>query len=151
MNLKSKIAYVLLLFSLSSCVITERLLINEDNSGTIIYEMDGSSMMTMLEEKMGKPEDTSKKGKKKSKKESLVVSGSNNIGVQQLTNKLNNMLQTYGTTIDLSNPINLFQSEDAKVSKLVKDVRRLFGSDHTHCQFQVRVRRVHGGIHWLRQ
>ena len=69
MNLKSKIAYVLLLFSLSSCVITERLLINEDNSGTIIYEMDGSSMMTMLEEKMGKPEDTSKKGKKKSKKE----------------------------------------------------------------------------------
>ncbi len=69
MNLKRKIAYVLLLFSLSSCVITERLLINEDNSGTITYEMDGSSMMTMLEEKMGKPEDTFKKRKKKSKKE----------------------------------------------------------------------------------
>ena len=69
MNLKSKIACVLLLFSLSSCVITERLLINEDNSGTITYEMDGSSMMTMLEEKMGKSEDNSKKSKKKSKKE----------------------------------------------------------------------------------
>lgn len=62
------------------------------------------------------------KALKKSKNESLVVSGSNNIGVQQLTNKLNNTLQSYGTTIDLSNPINLFQSEDAKVSKLVKDV-----------------------------
>ena len=62
------------------------------------------------------------KALKKSKNESLVVSGSNNIGVQQLTNKLNSLLKAYGTTIDLSNPINLFQSEDAKVSKLVKDV-----------------------------
>jgi molybdopterin-containing oxidoreductase family iron-sulfur binding subunit len=62
------------------------------------------------------------KALKKSKNESLVVSGSNNIGVQQLTNKLNNMLKSYGTTIDLSNPINLFQSEDAKVTKFVKDV-----------------------------
>ena len=69
------------------------------------------------------------KALKKSKKESLVVSGSNNIGVQQLTNKLNNMLQAYGTTIDLSNPINLFQSEDAKVSKLVKDVVAGAGPD----------------------
>ena len=69
------------------------------------------------------------KALKKSKKESLVVSGSNNIGVQQLTNKLNNMLQTYGTTIDLSNPVNLFQSEDAKVSKLVKDVTSGKGPD----------------------
>jgi molybdopterin-containing oxidoreductase family iron-sulfur binding subunit len=66
--------------------------------------------------------DVAIKALKKSKKESLVVSGSNNIGVQQLTNKLNNLLQAYGTTIDLSNPINLFQSEDAQVAKFVKDV-----------------------------
>ena len=69
------------------------------------------------------------KALKKSKNESLVVSGSNNIGVQQLTNKLNDLLKAYGTTIDLANPINLFQSEDAKVSKLVKEVVSGTGPD----------------------
>ncbi|MEN9699830.1 MAG: hypothetical protein RLZZ301_1028 [Bacteroidota bacterium] len=59
---------------------------------------------------------------KKSKNESLVVAGSNHVGVQQLANKLNQLLGAYGTTIDLANTLNLHQSEDAKVMKLAADV-----------------------------
>ena len=59
---------------------------------------------------------------KKSKKSSLVVAGSNNTGVQQLANELNNLLGAYGSTIDLANTINLHQSEDAKALKLAAAV-----------------------------
>jgi molybdopterin-containing oxidoreductase family iron-sulfur binding subunit len=59
---------------------------------------------------------------KKSKKSSLVVAGSNHTGVQQLANELNNLLGTYGSTIDLANTINLHQSEDAKALKLAAAV-----------------------------
>jgi molybdopterin-containing oxidoreductase family iron-sulfur binding subunit len=59
---------------------------------------------------------------KKSKKESIVVAGSNNIGVQQLANQLNNMLGAYGSTIDLNTTINLHQSQDAQALKLAADV-----------------------------
>ncbi|MDP4799112.1 MAG: TAT-variant-translocated molybdopterin oxidoreductase, partial [Crocinitomicaceae bacterium] len=59
---------------------------------------------------------------KKSKKSSIVVAGSNHIGVQQLANELNNLLGAYGSTIDLANTINLHQSEDAKALKLAAAV-----------------------------
>lgn len=59
---------------------------------------------------------------KKSKKEAIVVAGSNNIGVQQLANQLNDLVASYGNTIDLTNTINLHQSEDAKALKLAADV-----------------------------
>jgi molybdopterin-containing oxidoreductase family iron-sulfur binding subunit len=59
---------------------------------------------------------------KKSKKESLVVAGSNHIGVQQLVIQLNNLLGAYGSTLDLNNTINLYQSEDAKALKLAANV-----------------------------
>lgn len=59
---------------------------------------------------------------KKSGKNSLVVSGSNNKGVQILTNKLNAVLGAYSTTINLANPVNLFASEDAKMQSLVSNV-----------------------------
>jgi molybdopterin-containing oxidoreductase family iron-sulfur binding subunit len=59
---------------------------------------------------------------KKSKKEAVVVAGSNHIGVQQLANQLNSLIGAYGSTIDFSNPINLHQSEDAKALKLAADV-----------------------------
>ena len=62
------------------------------------------------------------KSLKISKKESLVVCGSNNIGLQLLTNKLNNILGAYGTTIDANNPIQLYKSEDGKVQKFVSNV-----------------------------
>ncbi|MFN5653112.1 MAG: TAT-variant-translocated molybdopterin oxidoreductase, partial [Flavobacteriia bacterium] len=66
---------------------------------------------------------------KKSKKSSLVVAGSNHIGVQQLANELNNILGEYGSTIDLSNTIELHQSEDAKALKLAANVAAGKGPD----------------------
>jgi len=59
---------------------------------------------------------------KKSRKESLVVCGSNNIGLQVLTNKINNQLNSYGTTIDLDNNVQLFQAQDSQVEKLVSRI-----------------------------
>ncbi len=73
--------------------------------------------------------DEAVKALKKSGKNSLVVCGSNNVGLQILTNKLNNLLKAYGNTIDLSNTINLFQGNDTKVQKLVKDVLSGKGPD----------------------
>ena len=62
------------------------------------------------------------KALKLSKKESLVVCGANNVGLQLLTNKLNNILRAYGTTIDANNPIQLYKSEDGKVQKLASNI-----------------------------
>ena len=59
---------------------------------------------------------------KSSKAKSLVVCGSNNTGLQLLTNQLNQLLGAYGTTIDLSNDLKLFKSDDAKVITLAADV-----------------------------
>ncbi|MEX2484489.1 MAG: TAT-variant-translocated molybdopterin oxidoreductase [Brumimicrobium sp.] len=52
----------------------------------------------------------------------LVVSSSNNAGVQVLVNKLNHTIGAYSSTININNPIELFKSEDDKMMKLVKDV-----------------------------
>jgi len=59
---------------------------------------------------------------KKSKSESLVVAGSNNKAVQVLVNKLNEVLGAYSTTINLNDPIHLFQSEEKKVQRFVNQV-----------------------------
>jgi MoCo/4Fe-4S cofactor protein with predicted Tat translocation signal len=66
---------------------------------------------------------------KKSKKSSLIVAGSNHIGVQQLANELNNLLGAYGSTIDLANTINLHQSEDEKALKIAAAVAAGKGPD----------------------
>ena len=66
--------------------------------------------------------DEALKSLKATKGESIVVCGSNNKAVQILANKLNSVLGAYNTTINLNNPINLFQSQDHKVAKLVADV-----------------------------
>lgn len=59
---------------------------------------------------------------KRSKNESLVVCGSNNLAEQLLTNAINNQLKAYGTTIDLSNDVRLFQSNDAEADKLFSSI-----------------------------
>ena len=64
-----------------------------------------------------------------SKGESIVVSGSNNPGVQILTNKLNNALGAYGTTINLNEQVRLFRSEDERMSKFASDVIAGRGAD----------------------
>ncbi|OUT71771.1 MAG: hypothetical protein CBB76_03250 [Crocinitomicaceae bacterium TMED16] len=63
--------------------------------------------------------DAAVKSLKESGKESLVVCGTNNTGIQQLVNEINNVLGANGTTIDLYNELNLFQSEEARMLDLV--------------------------------
>lgn len=59
---------------------------------------------------------------KSTKGESIVVAGSNRKSVQVIVNAINDALGNYAKTINLSNPIELFQSEDAKMDALVKDM-----------------------------
>lgn len=53
---------------------------------------------------------------------SLVVAGSNDVGVQMLVNKINSMLGNYGSTIDLDNHLNIKQGDDAAVEQLIADM-----------------------------
>lgn len=57
-------------FLLTSCSITEKMIINEDGSGKFSYEIDGSKMMSMMGSAF--KEETTKKEKKKGKKESDI-------------------------------------------------------------------------------
>ena len=66
---------------------------------------------------------------KKNKKNALVVCGSNNVGLQLLTNQLNSLLESYGTTIDLNNDLKLFQGDDKKVQAFANQVIAGKGSD----------------------
>ncbi|HLW29471.1 MAG TPA: TAT-variant-translocated molybdopterin oxidoreductase [Brumimicrobium sp.] len=59
----------------------------------------------------------------------LVVSGSNNTGVQVLVNKVNSIIGAYESTINLNNPVQMFASEDDKMMKLVGDVLAGKGPD----------------------
>lgn len=58
----------------------------------------------------------------KTKGESLVVAGANDVSVQVLANKINSVLGTYSTTININNPVNMFASEDEKMNMFVKDL-----------------------------
>ena len=52
----------------------------------------------------------------------LVVSGSNNKGEQILVNAINNLLGSYGATIDFANPSYQRQGDDADVQALVREM-----------------------------
>ena len=52
----------------------------------------------------------------------LVVSGSNNVSIQVMVNKLNHVIGAYKNIINVNNPINLFQSNDAEMMNLVKNI-----------------------------
>ncbi len=66
--------------------------------------------------------DAAYKALKSSGANSLVVAGSNNVAVQLLANKLNEVIGAYTATINVNNPINMFQSNDAEMNAFVKDV-----------------------------
>ncbi|GAB3267719.1 TAT-variant-translocated molybdopterin oxidoreductase [Larkinella harenae] len=53
----------------------------------------------------------------------LVVSGSNDPNVQVVVNALNNLLGSYGTTIDLSRPVNYRQGNDAAMNAFIADAK----------------------------
>jgi molybdopterin-containing oxidoreductase family iron-sulfur binding subunit len=81
-----------------------------------------SSVASTLKESAKKAADQAIASLKKSRKESIVVCGSNNVGLQILTNKINNLLNSYGTTIDMNNSIEMFQAQDTQVEKLVNKI-----------------------------
>ncbi len=80
------------------------------------------SAPSTLDEAAKRIADKAIKSLKASKAESLVVCDSNNTDVQMLVNRLNAVLGAYTTTININDPINLYRSEDAKMSSFVKDV-----------------------------
>lgn len=53
------------------------------------------------------------------KGESLVISGTNNLQIQLTVNAINNLLGNYGTTIDLTRPLNLKQGNEADMARIV--------------------------------
>jgi MoCo/4Fe-4S cofactor protein with predicted Tat translocation signal len=55
------------------------------------------------------------------KGESLVVSGTNNVDIQLLTNAINAMLGNYGSTIDTAASLNLKQGNDEELKALSDD------------------------------
>lgn len=97
-----------------------------EQASVLAYILKGfgvsTDVSTELPESAKKVADLAIAELKKSKAESLVVSGSNNKAIQILTNKLNEVLGAYTKTINVNNPVNLFRSEDAKVQQFVGDV-----------------------------
>lgn len=54
---------------------------------------------------------------------SLVVSGSNDPDVQVIVNAINNLLGSYGTTIDIASPIYMRQGNDEAMAQFVADLK----------------------------
>jgi molybdopterin-containing oxidoreductase family iron-sulfur binding subunit len=52
----------------------------------------------------------------------IVVSGSNDAGVQTLVNAINNMLGNYGSTLDISKPLYVKGGVDSEMNQLVADM-----------------------------
>lgn len=52
----------------------------------------------------------------------LVVAGSNDKAIQVVVNAINDMLGSYGSTINLNNPVNFRQGNDEAMASLVSDV-----------------------------
>lgn len=85
----------------------------------ILKGLGGASAIAVtLSDVQKKDADAAIKALKSSRKDSLVVCGSNNVAEQLLTNAINNQLKAYGTTIDLNNDTKLFQSNDQEADKL---------------------------------
>ncbi len=81
-----------------------------------------TGVSTKLDAATTKVADLAFESLKSSKKESLVISSSNNPAVQTLVNKLNSVLGAYAVTINVNNPVNLFASQDEKMNQFVKEV-----------------------------
>ncbi|GAB4052331.1 TAT-variant-translocated molybdopterin oxidoreductase [Spirosoma litoris] len=58
-----------------------------------------------------------------SKGKALVVSGSNDPNVQIVVNALNNLLGSYGTTIDINTPVNYRQGNDQQMSAFISEAK----------------------------
>lgn len=58
-----------------------------------------------------------------SKGRSIVISGSDSVAVQRIINAINQTLENYGSTIDLSNQSNQFQGDDTKVNEVLTSMK----------------------------
>jgi molybdopterin-containing oxidoreductase family iron-sulfur binding subunit len=58
-----------------------------------------------------------------SKGRSIVMSGSNNVGIQIIVNRINNMLGNYPQCIDLNNNLNIASGIDGDILNLVNDMK----------------------------
>lgn len=65
MNQVKGIVFLIFVFALTSCSITEKMIINENGSGKFSYEIDGSKMMSMIGNTTKDEKSTKKKGKKR--------------------------------------------------------------------------------------
>ncbi|QJW91862.1 TAT-variant-translocated molybdopterin oxidoreductase [Spirosoma taeanense] len=59
----------------------------------------------------------------RSRGRALVVSGSNDPNVQIVVNALNNLLGSYGATIDLNTPVNYRQGNDQQMNAFIDEVK----------------------------
>lgn len=58
------------------------------------------------------------------KGKALVVAGANDVATQVLVNAINSVLGSYGTTIDLDNPVNKFAGNDSELVELIGEMNR---------------------------
>ena len=97
-----------------------------EQANVLSYMLKGfgvsSSVSSKLRTDVQKKADKAIASLKSSGAESLVVCGSNDTSVQILTNRLNKAIGAYTTTININNGINLFASEDEKMTSFVTDV-----------------------------
>jgi molybdopterin-containing oxidoreductase family iron-sulfur binding subunit len=56
------------------------------------------------------------------KGKSIVVSGTNDLGIQLIVNAINHLLDNYGKTIDLNRPMHLRQGKEEEMANLVKEM-----------------------------
>lgn len=96
-----------------------------EEEAVLKYILSGlRGMSGTLSSGLKKNTDLAIKSLMESGKNSLVVCGTNNTGLQQLVNEINEQLKVNGTTIDLYNELNLFQSEEAKMMECVAEMSK---------------------------
>jgi len=90
---------------------------------------DTAGVSTKLDKDAQEKVDKAVKALKSSKKNSIVVCGSNNTALQILTNAINDELGAYTETINVNETIQMFQSHDSAMNKFVSDTINGKGPD----------------------
>ena len=115
--------------SLTGSNADERIRVNARDMGACLlalYNKLQDLMGSTITQPIGTPvdEDISKIAHdlQKNAGKSLVVSGSNNEHDQTIVNAINSLLQSYGSTIDLTNHSNLGQGSDSDMIELMSEI-----------------------------
>ena len=112
--------------SLTGSNADDRIAIKPSEMGAAVLalynKLNGSSGGGSLNKNIEKAIDDAAKELSENKGSALVVSGSNDKNVQILVNEINQMLNSYGNTIDTTNYSNLQQGNDEEVMDLIRDM-----------------------------